>query len=138
MLPYQLTEEALMIEITLEECNHTTFPDARVLNFDLDLDKKICTVALDSSHVGGNSNKIFGATELTISNWDEISILEWDGEKMSNVIEPLEDYKLKDICENSFEENLVLKGFNIGHGFWTIYTFSRGDIEIRVDVDQFQ
>lgn len=122
-----------MQQLTPKQIKYLTFPDASVFQFELDLEKRILRCATNISHVAGEFDYLLGHTHVTISDWSDVSVKEWDGERLKDVMSKLDGAELKDICENVFEENIILKGFTKGTDYWTEYKFSNAKIEVKAE-----
>lgn len=110
-----------------------TFPDASVLSFELNKKDKKCSVITDSSHVGGDWNQLFETTELLIEDWSDLVVREWDGHKFRYIHGDLSGFELKDICENDFSDEIVLKGFTFNTDYWIEYKFIDARLAVSVD-----
>ena len=122
-----------MEQLAEKQIEHVTFPDADVTKFELDLENKVLRCSTDRSHVAGDENRLVGATNVTIKNWSSMTIQEWDGENFANIENRLKGSELKDIGENQFGKETILKGFTVRTDFWTEYIFHDAEISIEVD-----
>ena len=122
-----------MKRLSKQELELLTFPDATVTSFQVDIANKVFRCTTNISHIGGDINVMYGETSLIISNWSQISIQEWHGESFLDISNKLEGSELKDICENNFGTETILKGFTVGTDFWTEYKFTNGNIVVEVE-----
>lgn len=118
--------------LTQKQISNLTFPDADVIKFELDLENKVLQCSTDLSHISGDENRLVGTTHFTVKNWTSVTIQEWDGENFINIENRLKGSELKDIGENQFGKETILKGFTVGTDFWTEYKFVDAEVSVEV------
>jgi hypothetical protein len=120
--------------LTDEQIKNLSFPDAEVKSFELEVEGKIFRCTTDLSFISGSENRMVGNTSLIFRNWTSLSIKEWDGKNFVPIDKKnLKSSELKDIGENSFGNEIILRGFTVGTNFWTEYKFLNAEVTVEVD-----
>jgi hypothetical protein len=122
-----------MKQLTKDDFVLLSFPDTDVLNFSLDVSKKVFSVKCSDGWLDTKQDgKVIHEVELQILGFDNVHISEFANENTAPVISYSEPFALKDICEFSVDKGVtVLKGFSKQRGYWTEYVFSGGDLAGR-------
>ncbi|CAG9001007.1 MAG: hypothetical protein CENE_03029 [Candidatus Celerinatantimonas neptuna] len=119
-----------MIIINKTELGKLSFPDFTVTQMVINLDKKVSEIFTDGAVIDDDAGLIeLDSGKLVIKHWQEISIREYQADISSWVgIELLQADKLKDICEEVFDDDIVLRGFGYQSGLWLEYKFIKPEI----------
>lgn len=119
-----------MIIINKTELGKLSFPDFTVTQMVINLDKKVSEIFTDGAVIDDDARLIeLDSGKLVIKHWQEISIREYQADISSWVgIELLQADKLKDICEEVFDDDIVLRGFGYQSGLWLEYKFIKPEI----------
>lgn len=127
-----------MEQLSEKQIGNLSFPDADVTKFEIDLVNKVLQCSTDLSLISGDENRLVGTTHFTIRNWTSMTIQEWDGQNFINIENRLKGSELKDIGENQFGEETILKGFTVGTGSWTEYKFVNAEVHVEISTQNPQ
>lgn len=134
MLIFQFNRGILLELLSDEQIKNLSFPDAEVKSFELDAEAKIFRCSTDLSFISGSDNRMVGYTSLLLKNWTSLSIQEWDGKNYLPIDKKkLQGYELKDIGENSFGSEVILRGFTVGTNYWTEFKFFNAEVTVEVN-----
>lgn len=122
-----------MKNLSEEQIQDVSFPDAPVEDFLVDQRKRLATFCSDAFVGTSPSGKWFDGSVVKIS-FADVSITEEESKEISNYHS---DFALREICEFIFTEGaLTIRGFSVGSGLWTEYKFFDPTIEISYGEDQ--
>jgi hypothetical protein len=104
----------------------TFSPDNDILEFEVDLKSKTFKVKCEEAYT---KDKVLANVELTVYEYESLSISEYDGKLHHEVEFDPNITKLKDICEFIYVPGLlVIKGFS--KKMWTEYAIKGGQIQL--------
>lgn len=107
------------------QLSQLSFPDYEVLKWSWDPSGRRLEVQMDGAWLDENGGQKLGPGPLIVEAWVDACVEAYDSqsETWSDVAVP-PDMRLKDLCEVSFDEEvMVLCGFAVGSGAWTRFTF---------------
>lgn len=122
-----------MVFIHERDLKKLSFPDTKILKFDLDFSNTIFILICQDAYIEETpkGRPIFDV-RLSIKNFSNISIKEYTEEKKWKEYKPHDaPPTLKDICEFVFSPGKIsLKGFSKENGLWTEFLFEGGIIKL--------
>jgi hypothetical protein len=123
-------EAKKMRKLSISELQNLTFPDSRVLDMNIDLDKRLARIDTESGYLALDGGNKLRNCKIIIKNWSSISAKlyrsqtrEW--ENLRSNIE-----KFDDICEFEFNEKITFRGFGSDSGQWIEIIFAKGILEV--------
>ncbi|WP_330986201.1 MULTISPECIES: hypothetical protein [Enterobacterales] len=106
--------------ISMKDTNKLSFPDFSVLETKW-VDKSHCIISLNGAVLeSGDHVKQFDNCSLHIEFWDDLNITCYDHDLAKWVKQSDE---LNDICEMTFNNDLIIRGFGMKTGLWVEYLF---------------
>lgn len=117
--------------LSQEQIKDASFSDAPITNFVLNSKKRELQFKSDT-YVGCHPDgRWFDDCQITIKDFDSISIVEDDTQVVS---EYTDVYAIREICEFEYSDELiVMRGFTVGRGLWTEFRISGGNISAVYD-----
>ncbi len=121
--------------LTEKDIELLTFPDSPVIEFSLDLGRKVfslkCSEAfLDLPDEGEDLSHLV----VRIDAFQEVQVKEFKDEEYSGIEDYSEEVSLTDVCELEVDgERVAIKGFTKEEGQWVEFVFSGGTLTVVCD-----
>lgn len=116
--------------LNAKQIQDVSFPDAPVEHFVATQDNKLVSFISDAFVGTSPTGKWFDDSKVEI-NFSDVQVLEEDSNEVSAYAH---EYALREICEFILtDKTLIMRGFSIGPGLWTEFTFTNPIIKIGYD-----
>lgn len=116
--------EEKIILVKNSEIKKLSFPDSTVKSMMVDTNNKVSEIVTDACYLNQNGGIEFNQCVIKIGDWydAEISLYGTMSKEWKQLTQKNIDY-LMDICEFSYGEKLVIRGFGVQTGQWLEYSF---------------